>query len=582
MLAALATVGACQTSPTREHDAAATTAAHAAQTPAEARTAPGAHAGHPAQVAQDPPSASPAPALRPVELLPGLGDGHHPITTDDALAQAFFDQGLALLFGFNHDEAARSFRRAAALDPEAAMPWWGLALSIGPNYNDTAVDAARARATWEAVQAALARSAGASPLERRYVEAIAKRYASPDPASDWLAFHRDYSDAMRALVRDYPDDLDAATLFAESLMMLRPWQLWTAEGEPAPGTLELVAVLEGVLRRDPSHPGANHFYIHAVEASKNLERAIPSAERLMSLVPAAGHLVHMPGHVFLQTGDYELAAKTNVRAAEADRAFVERTGATGMYPLMYWTHNIHFIAYARMQQGRYDDALAAAREMVRNVEREVGAMQMLEGFTTYPLTVMLVFRDHEGILAEPAPDPNWRLATAFWRYARAVAEARRGEPERAEVERERFRAAVADVPEAHRYLINNAASDFLGVAAAVLDAELATAAGESERALGLWQRAAERQAQLQYDEPPPWYEPIAGRHAAALLRAGRARDAETAFRAALDAKPRDGRLLFGLWQSLNAQAKAADAALVEQRFRAAWDSSAGPLRVDDL
>jgi len=527
-------------------------------------------------------AAAPSDRPQPVELLPGLGDPHHPITTRDELAQAFFDQGLALLWGFNHDEAARSFRRASSIDPDAAMPYWGLALAIGPNYNDTAVDAARARATHDAVQAALARAPKASERERAYVAAVAKRYASPEPTSDWLAFHRAYSDAMRELVVRYPDDLDAATLFAESLMMLRPWQLWTAAGEPAPGTLELVAVLEGVLRRDPSHLGANHFYIHAVEASKNLERAIPSAERLMTRAPAAGHLVHMPGHIFLQTGDYELAAQTNVAAAEADRAFVARTGATGMYPLMYWTHNIHFIAYARMQQGRKAEALQAAREMVANVEHGVGSMQMLEGFTTYPLSVLLAFRDADAILAEPAPDPERELAVAFWRYARGVARAAKGDLAAAEDERTAFAAAVAAVPAEDRFLINNAAADFLAVAGGVLDAELAEARGEPAQAIAAWQEAVARERRLQYDEPPPWYEPVAGRLAASLLRAGRAAEAEGVYRSALAAKPRDGRLLFGLAESLRAQERTGDAALVDRQQRAAWDPAAAKLSIDDL
>ncbi len=540
------------------------------------RSAPPAAPPHAAHGAA---AAAAAPAS---ELLPGLGAHRHPITTRSAEAQAFFDQGLALLYGFNHDAAAHAFRRAAELDPAAAMPYWGLALSIGPNYNDTAVDAARARATYDAVRAALARADRASPRERDYVAAVARRYASPDPGSDWLALHRDYSAAMRELTRKYPDDLDAATFFAESLMMLRPWQLWSAKGEPAPGTLELVAVLEGVLKRDPLHPGANHFYIHAVEASKNLERAIPSANRLMQLVPGAGHLVHMPGHIFLQTGDYELAAATNVAAAEADRVFVERTGATGMYPLMYWTHNHHFVAYARLQQGRHAEALAAAREMVEIVKGDVLSMQMLEGFTTYPLAVQLAFRRADAVLAEPAPDPSWKLATAFWHYARGVAHAARRETAAALEERARFEAARRAVPAEHRYLINNAASDFLAVAAATLDAEIASARGEIEATLSHWKRAAELQAALQYDEPPPWYEPVAQRHGGALLRADRAREAELVFRRGLDAKPRDGRMLFGLWQSLLAQQRSADAALVERQFLAAWERASEPLRSEAL
>ena len=316
-----------------------------------------------------------------VELHPGLGNYHHPITTKSAEAQTYFDQGLTLLYAFNHDEAARYFHRAAELDPEAAMPYWGIALSIGPNYNDTAVDVKRAKSTYGAVRKSLERAPQASAREQDYIRALAKRYSSANPKSDWKKFHLDYSNAMRAMVKKYPDDLDAATLFAESLMMLRPWQLWTADGKPAPSTLELVATLESVLKRDPNHPGANHFYIHAVEASPNLERAIPSAVRLMTLVPGAGHLVHMPGHIFLQTGDYELAAKTNVNASEADKSFVDRTGATGIYPLMYWTHNIHFISYARAQQGRYDEARQAAQEMARHVGDADLQMQMLEGLS---------------------------------------------------------------------------------------------------------------------------------------------------------------------------------------------------------
>ena len=231
------------------------------------------HAGHPLQPAA-------------TELYPGVGTYHFPITTANPEAQVYFDNGIGLLYGFNHDEAARYFRRAAELDPRAPMPYWGLAMSIGPNYNDTAVDAARAAATFEAVKNAQQREAAGSERERAYIDALAKRYPSPEPAADWLGFHRTYSDAMRAMVAKYPDDVDAATMFAESLMMLRPWQLWTLAGEPAPGTLELVAALESVLRRNPNHPGANHFYIHAVEASPNLERAIPSAMRCSSLCVA--------------------------------------------------------------------------------------------------------------------------------------------------------------------------------------------------------------------------------------------------------------------------------------------------------
>ncbi|HEY3518577.1 MAG TPA: hypothetical protein VGL98_16130, partial [Gammaproteobacteria bacterium] len=477
------------------------------------------------------------------ELHPGLGDYHFPITTATPEAQVYFDNGIRLLYGFNHDEAARYFRRAAELDPQAPMPYWGVALSIGPNYNDTAVDAARAQATYDAVKNAEQRAGNASARERDYIAALAKRYPSPEPAADWLAFHRDYSDAMRAMVEQYPDDVDAATLFAESLMMLRPWQLWSLDGEPAPGTLELVAVLESVLRRDPNHPGANHFYIHAVEASRNLERAVPSAMRLMTLTPGAGHLVHMPGHIFLQTGDFDLAAETNVKASAADHAFIERTGATGVYPLMYWTHNIHFIAYARAQQGRYEEAKQAALEMVGNVGEADLEMQMLEAFRLYPAMVDLRFHRWDTLLATPEPASSRPLSHAFWRYARAMALAGQGKARDAAAEQRRFERARAALPAESRYLINNKAADLLALSAATLDAAVAAARGDGPASIAAWRRGVTLEAALQYDEPPAWFYTVRQSLGAALLRSGAHAEAEQVFREALSTHPRDGRLL---------------------------------------
>ena len=516
------------------------------------------------------------------ELHPGLGDYHFPITTTNADAQVYFDQGIRLLYGFNHDEAARYFRRAAELDPQAPMPYWGIALSIGPNYNDVAVDAARAQATFDAVKSAEQRAQNVSARERDYIAALAKRYPSPEPAADWLGFHRVYSEAMREMVAKYPDDLDAATMFAESLMMLRPWQLWSLQGEPAPGTLELVAVLESVLRRNPNHPGANHFYIHAVEASRNLERAIPSAMRLMTLTPGAGHLVHMPGHIFLQTGDFDLAAETNVKASAADRAFIERTGATGVYPLMYWTHNIHFVAYARAQQGRYDEAKQAANEMVTNVGDGDREMQMLEGLRLYPLMVDLRFHRWDTILATPEPARARALSHAFWRYARAMAFAGQGKARDAGTEQRRFERERAAVPAEGRYLINNKAGDLLTLAAATLDAQYAAALGDRNVAIDAWRRAVQLEAALAYDEPPAWFYTVRQSLGAALLRSGDAVAAEREFREALETRPRDGRLLYGLWQALLAQGRSNEAVLVQEQFGRAWAGATTQLTLDDL
>jgi tetratricopeptide (TPR) repeat protein len=516
------------------------------------------------------------------DVYPGLGDYHRPITTKSREAQTYFDDGLTLLYGFNHDEAARYFERAAAADPDAAMPYWGLALAVGPNYNDTAVDQARAKRTYDAVRAAATRAAKGSAAEQDYVRALQKRYPSANPKSDWKKQHLEYSDAMRALVKKYPDDLDMATMFAESLMMLRPWQLWTLDGKPAPNTLELVAVLESVLRRNPDHPGANHFYIHAVEASPNLERAIPSAVRLMGLVPGAGHLVHMPGHIFLQTGDYDLAAATNEKAAAADRDFVRRTGATGVYPLMYWTHNLHFIAFARAEQGRYREAREAAEEMTRNVGENDLHMQMLEGFHLYPLMIELRFQRWDNILRAEEPRAERKLHRAFWRYARATALVGQGKLDEAAKERAEFESLRKAVPQDSRYMINNKSVDVLAFAGATLDANLAWARGDKERAIQAWRQAVKLQAALAYDEPPPWFYSTRQSLGAALLKSGRAKEAEAVFREALAKQPREGRLLFGLWQSVKAQRRDSEAALVEQQFRAAWKDATTELRVEDL
>jgi tetratricopeptide (TPR) repeat protein len=517
------------------------------------------------------------------ELHPGLGSYHHPITTKSREAQTFFNQGLTLLYGFNHDEAARYFRRASELDPEAAMPYWGLALSIGPNYNDTAVDENRAKATFEAVQKASQRASKATVREQDYIRAIARRYRSADPKSDWKQFHLEYSDAMRELVKKYPDDVDAATMFAESLMMLRPWQLWTLDGKPADiKTLEIVAVLESVMKRNPNHPGANHFYIHAVEASPNLERAIPSAMRLLTLVPGAGHLVHMPGHIFLQTGDYDLAATTNIGAAAADKSFVERTRATGIYPLMYYTHNIHFIAYARAQQGIYAEAKQAALDMVKNVGDGDLQMQMLEAFLLYPLMIDLRFHKWDEILKTPAPRAERKLLSAFWQYSRAMAFAGLGKFKEAGEAKAQFESLRKALPAESMYLLNNKGSNILALAAATLNAHLAGARGEKEKSIQEWRRAVEVESTIQYDEPPAWFYAVRESLGAALLRNGQAKEAETVFRAILEKHPRDGRVLFGLAQSLKAQKRDSEAVLVEAQFNTAWSAATVKLKIEDL
>ena len=281
---------------------------------------------------------------KPATLMTGVGTLHHPVSTSNPEAQEFFDQGLRLIYAFNHDEAARSFQRAAELDPQLAIAYWGIAEAVGPNYNDPASED-RFKQAHEAIQKAVDLSANASPAEQAYIQAMAKRFPA-DPKADLRKAAEKYHDAMREVMKKYPDDLDAATLFAESGMDLHPWGLWHVDGTPEAGTEEIIITLESVISRDPNHLGAIHYYIHAAEASPNPERALAYANKLAAMAPNAGHIVHMPAHVYIRTGDYEAAVKTNEEAAAVDRAYIKTTGAQGIYPMMYYSHNLHFIAMA--------------------------------------------------------------------------------------------------------------------------------------------------------------------------------------------------------------------------------------------
>src|SRR5687768_1032279 len=359
---------------------------------------------------------APAKAPAPVALATGLGDINHPVSTSNAEAQKFFNQGLAYIYAFNHEEAVRSFKHAAKLDPQLAMAYWGTALALGSNYNVQAEGPALVEA-YSNLQKAIELAPKASEHERAYIDALAKRYSS-DVHADQTKLAADYKTAMGGLAKRYPDDLDAATLYAESMMNLRPWKLWSPDGKPAPDTLEIVAVLEGVLRRNPNHTGANHYYIHAVEASTAAERALPSAARLGKIAPKAGHLVHMPSHIYVRTGDYAEAAQSNVDAIAADREYITKTGAQGLYTMMYYNHNIHFLASASAVKGRYADSIKAARELEANVSPHLKAMPMLEMFRPYPIVAQVRFGRWDDLLKEPKPDEALKITTGYWHYAR--------------------------------------------------------------------------------------------------------------------------------------------------------------------
>ncbi len=385
---------------------------------------------------------SPAP-----RLMPGLGDVHHPVSTKNKQAQDYFDQGLKLVYGFNHDEARRSFEQAARLDPKLAMAWWGVALTHGSNYN-LPVDPEREQAGYAAAQKALLLEPNASAPERAYINALVVRYSN-DPKADLSQLDRAYKAAMGKVAAQFPDDLDAATLYAESAMNLNPWHLWTLDGKPAEGTEEIVSVLESVLQRDPNHLGANHYYIHAVEASPHPERGLASAARLERLAPAAGHLVHMPAHIYARVGDHVAAARCNEAAAAADRKFMAETHAQGLYPLMYYSHNLQFLAYAACMDGNFNEARDAAAKLVANVAPAAKTMAMLQGYLHTPVLVLLAFEKWSDILKLPAPDPALPVSAAVWHFARAMAQANLGETVGAAEEQLAWQAAAAQIPPDH-------------------------------------------------------------------------------------------------------------------------------------
>lgn len=536
-----------------------------------------------AVAAQDHPShATPHAKARPVTLVTGLGDLHHPVSTHNPEAQQFFDQGLRFIYCFNHDEAARSFQHAAELDPNLAMAYWGVAEAVGPNYNDPA-DPDRYKRAHEAVQKAVDLSAGASPSEQAYIQALAKRFPA-DPASDLRKAAEDYRDAMRQVVSEFPDDSDAATLFAEAGMNLHPWGLWHTDGTPEAGTEEIVSTLESVIKRDPNHLGAIHYYIHAVEASSSPERALAGANKLAALAPGAGHIVHMPAHVYIRTGDYDAAVKTNEKAAEVDRAYIKATGVQGIYPMMYYSHNLHFIAMCAAMNGNYVESRKNADLLTQNVGPHVKDMPPLEGFMTIPVAVEIRFHHWNEILKMPQPDATMKTATIFWHFAHGLALAGTGKMTDAEAEYK----IVSDAEEAtppdviFQMPINNKAKDILEIAKDVLGAKIAMAKKDSAGAIAMLREAVAIQDTLKYGEPPDWFFPVRESLGGALLMAGDAAGAEKVFRADLDLNPQNPRSLWGLRQALLQQKREYDAGFIQKEFEASWKGGARVLKLDDL
>lgn len=501
-----------------------------------------------------------------------VGAIHKTITTDSAEAQTWFDRGLGLAYGFNHEEAVACFERALDEDPDCAMCRWGIAYALGPNYNNTVMEEAASRTAHAMIGEAVARADRVGPLERDLIGALSARYAWPAP-EDRTELEAAYADAMREVHGRHPEDPDVAALTGEAVMMLRPWQLWSPEGEAAPETPEIREILEGALARHPDHPALCHLYIHTMEAGPEPEAALPAAHALERRGAGLGHLIHMPSHIYVWTGRYDDVIRTNVRAVEADRAFVEHAGRENFYTL-YRLHNYHFVAYGAMWDGRREQALAASRELVEEIPAALleKLPDLLDVFVGTPYHVLVRFGMWEEILAEPEPTGELHAARAIWRYARGIALASLGRVTEARAEREAFLAAKEAVPDS-RLLFNNPVAEILEVASEVLAGELAYREGRHEKAFEHLRRAVVLDELLNYDEPWGWMEPARHALGALLNDRGRYEEAVGVYEANLARYPENGWALRGLAEALDGLGRHVEANRVARRFEAAWDDA---------
>jgi tetratricopeptide (TPR) repeat protein len=502
-------------------------------------------------------------------LIDNLGDYHRTITTKSPDAQAFFDQGVRLIYGFNHDEAARSFARAAQLDPTCASCYWGLALVLGPNYNVPMLPD-RFAAAWDAVHKAQANAEHATPVEQALIAALAKRYPGSEPKDPpaMVPYNQAYADAMKDVAAKFPDDLDVQVLRAESLMDLNPWKLWGSDGKPAPGTLEIVALLEGVLAKSVNHPGANHYYIHAVEASPHPEKAVASAERLAALIPNAGHIVHMPAHIFQRVGRYAEASAANRKAAAVDIAYMPKAPTWGYYA-MYLVHNYGFLSFSGSMEGRSAESIQAAKDSAKNFPPPM--LEMMPGmdfFVSEPVLAMVRFGAWKELLAMPRPEAKYPTLTSLWLHAHGLASLATGKPDDADKDLAELTKLAATIP-AEANTSTNAIRDIVAVSSAVLAAAIAQKHNDP-KAKDLWAAAVAAEDKLAYSEPADWYYPVRHFQGAALIAAHDYAAAEAVYRADLAKNPNNGWSLFGLAQALRGQNKAKDAAEVDKQFAKTW------------
>lgn len=500
--------------------------------------------------------------------LRSLGQHAFKITTTSGEAQRAFDRGLTWAYSFGHVAAEQEFRAALAADPDCAMAWWGVALVNGPHINFPLVPPAQAAKAWEAITAAQRLAALGTPLEQSLINALARRYANPQP-EDRAPLDQAYADAMREVWRVNPANADIATLFAEAAMDLHPWNYWK-KGVAQPWTGEIVATLETALRLAPNHPGANHYYIHIVEASTAPERALTAADRLRHLVPDSSHQVHMPSHIYARVGQWEKAAVANRLAMQADARYRAAFARPGFYA-MYMAHNAHFLAYVSMMQGRSAEAIALADKVVSGIPEDFirDYAPIADGFMIFRAEVFMRFGRWEELLKEPEPAKEFLLAKALWHYTRGAALTALGRMREARQERALLTQATAAVP-TDRTMGNSAAADLLAIAALTLDGEMLAKQDQVNEAVAKLREAVRLEDQLVYDEPPDWVQPVRHSLGAVLMRAGRAAEAEAVYREDLNVYAENGWSLMGLRDALEAQGKRTEAASVGKRFQKQW------------
>jgi len=513
-------------------------------------------------------------------LFNNLGNLNHTVTTNSEIAQQFFNQGFTLMYSFNHEEAVRLFQQALRNDSTLAMAYWGIAFCYGSNYNWPA-DMNATHKAYEAIKKAQSLNEHVSQKEKDYINTLAVRYTE-DTTADLHALEIKYSNAMKTLSEKYPDDLDAKTLYAESMMNLHPWELWSNDGKPNENTLDIIRTLEGVLAVDSNHIGANHYYIHAVEASPQPEKALPCARRLATLVPDAGHLIHMPAHVYMRCGDYAQADHANDTAAHVDSLYIATNHVTGIYPMLYYTHNLHFLSIAQYFEGKNNAAQRSLTACVKQVDpRMVKQMPMIEFITGAPLQLLFGCENWDEILNLPRPDSFMTATLGLWHWARALAYLNKNDLRNVSSEQKQFNAISNAIPAEQIYGFNPA-KDILAIADNILMARISEQKTDVKQAEIHYKKATEIESKLHYNEPPDWFIPTDNMIGGFYLRNGMNVQAEASFRSSLKRHPNNGRGLFGLQEALKAQNKNADAQKVKSDFDLAWKNADKPLTLQDL